>query len=36
MGCFGCFAPEADEGDEDLKPSKASCNPSDDTSGFFD
>ncbi|KAL6907689.1 hypothetical protein ACP4OV_002728 [Aristida adscensionis] len=22
MGCFGCFAPEADEGSEDLKPSK--------------
>uniref|UniRef100_A0A0A9F6N2 non-specific serine/threonine protein kinase n=1 Tax=Arundo donax TaxID=35708 RepID=A0A0A9F6N2_ARUDO len=28
MGCFGCFAPEADEGSEDLKPSKP-----DDSSG---
>ncbi|GJN09202.1 hypothetical protein PR202_ga27185 [Eleusine coracana subsp. coracana] len=33
MGCFGCFAPEADEGSEDLKHSKANSNPSDDTSG---
>ncbi|TVU48498.1 hypothetical protein EJB05_08136 [Eragrostis curvula] len=30
MGCFGCFATEADE---DLKPSKANCNPSDEASG---
>jgi hypothetical protein len=28
MGCFGCFAPEADEGDGDHKPSKP-----DDSSG---
>jgi hypothetical protein len=33
MGCFRCLALKADEGYEDLKLSKASCNPSDDTSG---
>lgn len=33
MGCFGCFAPEANEGSDDLKPSKPNYHSSDDSSG---
>nr|CCI55425.1 PH01B031C15.8 [Phyllostachys edulis] len=33
MGCFGCFAPEANEGSDDPKPSKPNYHSSDDSSG---